>query len=309
MSKHKLTSEERAALKAEVDQINAEAAENWDDPAWRRLMKAQITESLTEGFEHESLLDLMTQVERVGIDERILVKETKGLKAHWLARGGVIETSSLSKDIWEMERDTLGFGVNEFEQKLRTSFAETQSTLIDLGAARMSSEVNLRFLSTFQEAIAPSSDYYIAGAGLSLSALDTALDEVFDETLDGEVVIVGRRTMVGQIANELTSGGYTAYLPETNEELRRTGILGEYKGAKILQLKNFKDDNNVSFFPANELFVLGRDASKAGFWGGLESQEWTDSEWYWNYRAKQDFGCIVHHPERARRVVDTSKAP
>ena len=38
--------------------------------------------------------------------------------------------------------------------------------------------------------------------------------------------------------------------------------------------------------------------------------QWDDHEvldnWYWHYLARRDTGVLVHHPERARRLVDTS---
>jgi hypothetical protein len=305
------TTEERAALKAKIDKLNAEARENWYDPAWRRLMAQAITETILVGFEHENLLQLLTTVENAPFDGRVMVKETKGLRAFWTSRGGYIEASTLRSEIMEIPRDTIGFHVYEFEDKLRTNFAETQSTLIDLGIERMDAEVNLRLLSLMQAAIPSTSDYYISGAGVSLPALNLALREVADETRDqGQITIVGRRTMVDKIIDELTTGNYAAFLPQTNEDLLRRGVLGTYRGARIVSLRNFKDDENVSFFPANEMFVVANDASKFAFWGGLLSKEWTeDDNWYWHYIARRDFGGLVHRPERLRRIVDTSQAP
>jgi hypothetical protein len=304
------SAEERAALKEKVDRLNAEAAENWDNPQWRREMAQQVTETILEGFQTENLLGLLTQVENAPFDGRVLIKETRGLRAFWTARGGYIEASTIRSDVMEIPRDMIGFHVFEFEDKLRTNFAETQATLVDLGVQRMDAEVNLRVLKLLQAAIPSTSPYYIQGAGLSLPALNTALREVADESTEGDLAIVGRRTMLDQIVDELTTGNYGAFLPQTNEDLLRRGVLGTYRGARLVTLRNYKDDENTSFFPANELFVVGRDASKFAFWGGLLSKEYSESDnWYWHYIARRDFGGVVHRPERARRIVDTSLAP
>lgn len=305
------SSEERAALRAKIDKLNAEARDNWDDPAWRKLMAQSVTQTILWGFEHENLLQLLTTVENAPFDGRVFVKETRGLRAFWTSRGGYIEASTLHSEVTEIQRDLIGFHVYEFEDKLRVNFAETQATLIDLGIQRMDAEVNLRLLRLFQAAVPSSSPYYISGASLSLTALNTALREVADETREqGQITIIGRSTMVDQIVDELISGNYAAFLPQTNEELLRNGHIGTYRGARIVRLKNFKDDQDVSFFPANELFVVAQDASKFAFWGGLLSKEWTeDDNWYWHYIARRDFGGLVHRPERLRRVVDTSITP
>jgi hypothetical protein len=272
-------------------------------------MAQEMTETIYEGFDHENLLGLMAEVENAPFDGRVFVKEVRGLRAFWVARGGYIEASTMRAQVMEIPRDTIGFHVTEFEDKLRTNFAETQSTLVDLGIRRLDAEVNNRVLSTFQAAIPDTSPYYIDDSGVSLAALNTALREVRDESKVFDLAIVGRSTMTDQIMDELLGASYngSGFLPETNEQLVQRGVLGTYRGAKIITLRNFQDDEDVSFFPANEMYVIARDASKFAFWGGLMSKEYVeDDNWYWHYLARRDFGGVVHRPERARRIVDTS---
>lgn len=306
------TSDERKALREQIDKVNREAAENWDDPAWRRSMAQEMTETIYWGFQHENLLSLMTQVENAGFNDRVFIKEVRGLRAFWVARGGHIEASTMHAEVMELPRDTIGFHVYEFEDKLRTNFAETQATLVELGIQRMDAEVNKRFLALLQAAVPVSSDYYISGAGLSLTSLNTALREVRDASYNYEVAIIGRHTMTDQIMDELlgsTSAG-TNFLPETNENLIQRGVLGNYRGARVISLLNWKDDVDTAFFPANEMYVVATDASKCAFWGGLLSKEYVEEDnWYWHYLARRDFGGVVHRPERIRRIVDTSITP
>lgn len=301
--------DERKALREKIALVNRDAAENWDNPTWRREMAQEMTETIYEGFDHENLLGLMAEVENAPFDGRVFVKEVRGLRAFWVARGGYIEASTMRAQVMEIPRDTIGFHVTEFEDKLRTNFAETQSTLVDLGIRRLDAEVNNRVLSTFQAAIPDTSPYYIDDSGVSLAALNTALREVRDESKVFDLAIVGRSTMTDQIMDELLGASYngSGFLPETNEQLVQRGVLGTYRGAKIITLRNFQDDEDVSFFPANEMYVIARDASKFAFWGGLMSKEYVeDDNWYWHYLARRDFGGVVHRPERARRIVDTS---
>lgn len=301
--------DERKALREKIALVNRDAAENWDNPTWRREMAQEMTETIYEGFDHENLLGLMAEVENAPFDGRVFVKEVRGLRAFWVARGGYIEASTMRAQVMEIPRDTIGFHVTEFEDKLRTNFAETQSTLVDLGIRRLDAEVNNRVLSTFQAAIPDTSPYYIDDSGVSLASLNTALREVRDESKVFDLAIVGRSTMTDQIMDELLGTSYngSGFLPETNEQLVQRGVLGTYRGAKIITLRNFQDDEDVSFFPANEMYVIARDASKFAFWGGLMSKEYVeDDNWYWHYLARRDFGGVVHRPERARRIVDTS---
>lgn len=298
---------DRKAAREAVDLLNKTAMERWDDPAWRREMAAEITETIYEGFQHENLISIMAEVENAPFDGRVFVKEVRGLRAFWVARGGFIEASHMRADVMELPRDTIGFHVSEFEDKLRTNFAETQATLVDLGIQRMDAEVNLRVLKLFQAAVGVGHDSYVSGSGLSLSALNTAIRGVKDASKDGAITIIGRATMTDQIVDLLTAGNYGGFLPETNEALLRRGVLGTYRGARIVTLRNDKDDEDKSFFPANEMYVVGRDASKFAFWGGLLSKEFVEQDnWYWHYLARRDFGGVIHRPDRLRRIVDTS---
>lgn len=302
--------EDREALREQRDALNAEAAENWGDPEWMKAATEEIASTILFGFDHENLLQLLTTVENAPFDARVTVKEVRGLKAFWTARGGYIEASEMRSDVFELPRDMIGFHVFESEDKLRVNFAETQATLVELGIKRMDAEVNLRVLRTMQAAIPSTASQYITGA-FSLTALDTAIDEVIDESRSNVITIVGRRTMTGKIVNALSQAGtYGGFIPETNQEIISKGILGTYKGATITTLINYKDDEDHPFFPGNELFVVGADASKFAFWGGLFSKEWTeDDNWYWHYLARRDFGGVVHRPERIRRFVDPTQTP
>lgn len=297
-------------MRQRIEEANAEAKANWNNPVWRAEMATEITETILWGFEHENLLSYLTEVENVGFDDRVLISEVRGLKAFWIARGGYIEASHMHRETMELPRDTIGFHVEEFTDKLLVNFAETQANLIDLGIQRLDAEVNLRFLRLLQAAIPSNSAYYVSGSGLSLTQVDTAMRAVREASRSRQVTIVGRATMTEQIVDELTTNStYPAFLPSTNEEMLRQGFLGTYRGAPIISLVNYLDEHDTSFFPANELYIVARDASRFAFWGGMQSKEFEEQDnWYWHYLARKDFGGVVHRPERIRRVVDTSQA-
>ena len=306
------SSEDRRALAAQRDIVNADAAANWHDPAWRHAMAQEMSETILAGFEHETLLQLIAEVENAPFDGRVLVKEIRGLKAHWVARGGFIEASTLRKQVMELPRDTVGFHVYEFEDKLMTNFAETQGTLVDLGSQRLDAAVNQRVLALLQASIGTGHASLVPVSGLTLTPVNTALREVRDASKANEVTIVGRSTMTDKIMDSLLGTDFngSGFLPQTNEELVRRGVLGTYRNAKIITLVNHKDEDDVSFFPANELYVIARDASKFAFWGGMMFREYSeDNAWYWHYITRRDFGGIVHRPDRIRRIVDSTVTP
>src|SRR5690242_7453114 len=135
------TPEERAELLLAFEKANEEARANWDDPKWHKEMAAEITETIYFGFQHENLLGLLSEVENAGFNDRVFIKEVRGLRAFWVARGGYIEASTMHAEVMELPRDTIGFHVNEFEDKILVNFGETQATLIERGIERLDAEV------------------------------------------------------------------------------------------------------------------------------------------------------------------------
>lgn len=305
--------DERREWEAKKKELNAQAEQYWKDPDWHREMAQELTETIYLGFEHENLLSYMTQVENADWNERVFLKEVRGLRAFLLARGGYIEASTTHAEVLEIQRETVGFHVYEEEDKLRSNFAETQATVVELGVQRMDATVNSWFFAGLQAAVPSSNASYVSVSDLStsgLGSLNNALTNVRDVSRDWEVAIVGRSTMVDQIRNALWGIGNqpaAGFLPETNEDLLRRGVVGKYFGANIITLKNYLDDTGTPYFPANELWVIGRDASKFAFFGGLDSKEWIENAaWEWHYMARRDAGFIVHRPDRLRRIVDSS---
>lgn len=298
------TPEERAAAMELIEKVNEEARENWHDPAWRRDMSAVLTQSILEGFQFETFYDQIVRVDRVSFTDRVILEEETGLKVFFIAKGGHIEASSMVSESMEIPRDTLGFHVYEFEDKMEDGFAKSAATLRNLAVRRLDWGVNKQIKALIEAAIPNTSPYYISGAGLSEVALNQAIREVRDESESGVVSIYGRSSMVDQIMN------FTGFSDEALEEIRLRGRLGTYRGANVVQVRNWKDEDGTSFIPANELYVVAQDAGLFAMYGGLKSKEYTeDDNWYWHYVGRQDFGGVVHRPERVRRFVDTAITP
>jgi hypothetical protein len=293
------TQEENVDRHAIMEAANKEARENWNDPTWRAEFAADLTESILLGFDYTTLVDQWIDTERTDFNGRSFIREATGLKAFYMARGGYIEASELTAEISEVPRDMLGVHVWEFEDKFLTSFAESAQTLRNLAIRRMDAEINRRIHTVLKEALATSNT--TTAAGISQAALDASIASVQDESLEGEVVLVGRPQVVNQLA------GFDGFGNETLEELRRNGMFGLYHGCRIITLKNWKDEDGVPYIPNNELWVMAKDTGKFVFYGGLMSKEFSELDnWYWHYLARRDTGIIVHHPERAHLLIDSS---
>lgn len=286
--------------------LNAEARENWDNPQFHRQVAADLAVELDYGLTFENLFSTYFSTETVGEFDRVILKERRGLKVYYTARGGHVDETHLRTEQWELPRDTLGFHIREFEDKLRANFADEIADIAALGRDRLEAEVNRRIFNTLQQAIPSGSPYYTSAAGLSKATLDDAIRDVKDAIKpNGQgpvpVTIAGRASMVDQISD------FTGYADEALEEIRMRGRLGTYRGCNIVQVVNYTDEEGESYIPNNELWVFGGNVGKFAMYGDLRVKTWNEHTVdYQHYRAVKDIGGLVHHPEQARRIIDTS---
>lgn len=286
--------------------LDEQARENWDNPAWHRQVAADLATSLDYGFTFANLWSSYFQTEQVGEFDRVILRERRGLKVYYTARGGWIDETQLRTEQWELPRDTLGFHVSEMEDKLRAGFATAISEIVSLAEARLDAEVNRRIFNTLQAAIPSGSPYYSSGAAVDKASVDGLLRDVKDAikpngVFDVPVTIAGRPSMVDQISD------FTGFAPEALEEIRLRGRLGTYRGASIVAISNYTDEDGNSYIPANELWVFGGSVGRFALYGPMRVKSWVENNVdYVHYRAAKDIGGLVHHPEQARRFIDTS---
>jgi hypothetical protein len=294
--------------------LNEEAQKNWNDPAWHREIAAVISARLDWSFYFDSMFSSYIDTMNVGELDQVVEEEFDGLKAYWTARGAYIDETQMKQSRFSMGRDTIGFHVSEFEDKLRLNFANSMESMISLGYQAMDAQINKRMFDTFQAAVGVSSDYYVAAtSGLTKEILDTAITDVADQMRPKNgvfppITILGRRAAVDKISAIATVGD-GLFDPEATAEVRARGRLGVYRGANIQVLYNYYDENRTSILPANELWIFGGTVGKLVFYGGTTTKTWDENTVdYRHYRARRDVGFACWHPEYARRIVMTEES-
>lgn len=303
------TPEQTEEYTALVTKATEEAQENWDNPQWHRDMARDVNEALDWGFVNESLFGSYVSYEQLGEYDRKVLKYRRGLKAFSTARGGYVEESQLFTEVWEVPRDSLGFHVSLSEDDIRANFGPTIADVTSLGVARLNAEINRRFFQMLQAGVPNTAANYHSASGLSKTTLDAAIVEVKDQLRpDGmgpmPVTIAGRAGMVDQISD------FTGFANEALEEIRRMGRLGTYRGCNVVVINHHADEDGVSYFPANELWVFAGNVGSFVKFGGLRSKEWTeDAIDYWHYKTTCDIGGVIQWPEYSARFIDTAITP
>ena len=294
--------------------LNEEARTNWDDDKWHREVAAVIASRLDYGFQFENLFGSYFQVQSVGEFDTVELTERRGLKVFYTSRGGYIEESQLKTERWTLPRDTIGFHVSEHDDKLRAGFAETIEALVGLAEQRMDAEINRRMFNLLQAAVPMASPYYVASTGLTSGELNDAIRDVGDSikpsgSMRAPITVIGRAAMVDAVSDIIGTGAGN-FTEAAAEELRARGMVGTYRGANVVRVFNYTDENGDSYIPANELWVFGGNVGQFAFYGGTQTKSWEENTVdYRHYRGRRDIGGLIHHPEQARRIVDSSVTP
>jgi hypothetical protein len=306
--------DEYLAARAALDE-EARDDRNWNNPAYHRQIAALVAQQLDYGFAFDSLFPTYFLTRTVGEWDQIELRERRGLKVFYTSRGGYIEESQLTTQRWTLPRDTIGFHVSEHEDKLRANFGETIEAMVGLAQMRMDAEINRRMFNLLQAAIPSTSPYYVnASTGLTKANLDSAVTAVMDAVKPSNgvippVTIIGRRPMIDQISAVVTDPA-ALYDPGATAEIRQAGRLGVYRGANIVQVRNYTDENDESYLPANELWVFGGTVGQFVFYGDSRAKAWSEEEVDYNhYRARRDIGGLINHSEQARRIIDGTVSP
>lgn len=284
--------------------LDAEAKENFQSEDWHRQQAATLASMLDYQFTFNNLFGSYFLVRNAGRYEKVYLRERRGLKVFYTHRGGYIEESQLKTEDWEIQRDTLGFHVSEFEDNLEAGFAETMEAMISLGMARMEAEVNRRMFNLLQEAVPSSSAYYVdaTATGLTAGVLNDAIADVDDAIQPNGVgpvpiTVFGRGTAINGISD------FAGYADEALEEIRVRGRLGSYRGANLVKVINYTDENGSSYIPDDEVWVFGGTVGTFVNYGGIKPKTWSENTAdYRHYRVRKDIGGLVHHPEQARRI-------
>lgn len=302
--------EDVAAYERAKAALNQEAKDNWHREEWHREQAQVLAERWDYGFQFDNLFPTYIETVQVGEFDVYSITERRGMQVFWTARGGYIDETQLKSETYTFTRDTVGFHVSEFADKLRANYAETLEELANLAQMRLDAEVNRRTFNLLQASIPSTSPYYVAASTLTKANVDTALREVADAIRPNNgsmppITIAGRAASIDAMGDAITSGGSgQLYDPEAVAEIRRMGRLGSYRGANVVRLQNYTDENDASYIPENELWVFGGTVGKFVKYGSTQGKSWEENTSdYRHIRGRMDVGCAILHPEYARRIV------
>lgn len=302
-----LTPEKAEEKKNLERKLNEQALENWEKPEWHRQVAADLAETLTYSFTTGvNPFGQYIATKTVGEFDREVITERRGLKVYMTARGGHVDESKLRSEKWSVEKDTMGYHLVEGYDNYKANFAGIYGDIAALADARMKAEQWRRFIQLAQAAVPNTSAYYSSAAGVVEATLKAAVARVQEEIRpDGTgvapVTIIGRGPTVNQILD------YSGFSESIKDEVQRTGRLGAWRGANIVKLDHYADEDGVDFWPKGELWVLGGNAGRFINFGGVRVNQWTDNELEYSHNVgRAAIGAVLLHPEYTHRIIDSN---
>lgn len=261
-------------------------------------------------------LNQVADVKRVGYGEKAAFRtKLEGITAFIQAKGGTPARSKIAHK--QVTLDTVAVSarpvINMYE--LKTGRVQMADLIRDASYEMHTKQI--QYIQQVLNAAATSwaSPFYGTGAGISKTVLNPMIQHWMRT---GAVTLLGDIAIVSKLADET---GFTAatgtqqYSPSIIDEVIKTGIIGVYYGAKVVNLVNpYLEDNVTPVIDTKRLYILPSAASvdmrplKVLYEGDVQSTESTNiDDLAYEIRLDQFFGAgIVTGKTPAMSVYEDS---
>lgn len=219
----------------------------------------------------------------------------KGIKAYWIAPNSSTPKSKNYQETLNMEFETLSVRpeclLDELKAGRISSFAEL---LADGQEALRNAIVEKIFTILGQVYNTRNNAEYltVCTTKLEKSSLEEAIDKVTYRT-GKSAVVLGDKILTNQIM------GFDGFAPEANEEIRKNGTLGYFRGARIIGVNDVYDEAlGKSLVPKDRLFIVSDKIGYSATYGDVKTgQENSIEDWSWNARVDMEWGIAVTNPK------------
>ncbi len=261
-------------------------------------------------------LNQVADVKRVGYGEKAAFRtKLEGITAFIQAKGGTPARSKIAHK--QVTLDTIAVSarpvINMYE--LKTGRVQMADLIRDASYEMHTKQI--QYIQQVLNAAASSwaSPFYGTGAGISKTVLNPMIQHWMRT---GAVTLLGDIAIVSKLADET---GFTAatgtqqYSPSIIDEVIKTGVIGVYYGAKVVNLVNpYLEDNVTPVIDTKRLYILPSAASvdmrplKVLYEGDVQSTESTNiDDLAYEIRLDQFFGAgIVTGKTPAMSVYEDS---
>ena len=256
-----------------------------------------VTQYIEDDYNDFDIISEIFEVKnfRLG-DEPLFKTHKKGIVAYETAPNAYVPKSENYETEFTMNFTNLGVRPTCLLQDLKTGRVDSLAALIkDAKEAR----VNKRMAMVW-ELLAQTyngthnTENYFKGNTLTKEVLDKAINRVRKKT-GLRPVIIGDYDLLTKIES---FDGFSALEP-VYTEVRNNGLLGMYRGCKLVYLPEILDKvTGKSAVPTDKIMVVGKKIGYAGTKGDMITEQGKDiDDMSWSCRIDQRVGQVITKPE------------
>lgn len=247
-------------------------------------------------------LNHVADVKHVGYGEKAVFRvKQEGIRAFIMAKAGTPARSKIAHK--QVTLDTIAVSarpvINLYE--LRTGRVQMADLIRDAA-----NEMHLKQVEYIQNILHSAAEkwespFYGSGTGISRTVLNPMLQHWMRT---GSVSLLGDIAIISQLAEQTGFTAATAaqqFSPSVIDEVMRTGLIGTYYGAKVINMVNpYMGDNVTPLIDTKRLYILPSGASadmrplKVLYEGDVQSAESTNiDDLAYEVRLDQWFGAGI----------------
>ena len=302
--------EKREALK---EKTNLELSQFFGQPQNQMQLQELAYNLISTAWSDAMATDivpLIIETKTVGLaDIDYMEEDLRGLRAYWQGKGGKIQSGIMRMQRELMPREEMVAALDIHADEVATNFWGAMSKLTSQYEEKLRQLPVTRLVELIATALPHPST--IDGDALTASVAaaslaDTDIDPIMQTVMEhskGDVSIIGTR----QALHYLAQVGMD-YGDIVKDGLFRTGQIGAYKGAPVVQIENFEDFYGDLVLPKDELWVVGRNAGRLTYYGSqAKVQVLAREAFYQRWETARDAGMSLFGAEAGRlgRIILT----
>ncbi|MBU5669652.1 hypothetical protein KQI68_07335 [Peptoniphilus sp. MSJ-1] len=219
----------------------------------------------------------------------------KGIKAYWIAPNSTTPKTRNYQETLSMDFETLSVRPECLLDELKAGRVSSLAELLADGQEALRNAIVAKIFTILGQVYneTNNAEYLtVCTTKLEKSAIEEAIDKVTYRT-GKKAVILGDKLLTNQIM------GFEGYTNEANEEIRKNGTLGYFRGARIVGVNDVYDEAlGKSLVPKNRLFIVSDKIGYSATHGDVKTgQENSIEDWSWNARIDMEWGIAITNPK------------
>lgn len=260
--------------------------------AGREELANLITENLEAEMTSYDLRSLLFETKQRELLERVEYKRKGKFRAFRITRGGYVPKVQTFQDVVMAQPEEFAVRASCHLDQIRTGRISSVDELRTGMAEALITEYNRYFFESLNAAVNstdnPNNVFTVSGE-VNKDVLDKAIAAAAKH---GHVSIVGTYQSLLPITN------FAGYTDTQKDEIMRTGKIGVYRGANLVELTEYDDADGLPVVKDDCIFLVVRKAGFIDDFGEMANEEITDKEHSeFSVLVRKEWGFTILYPE------------